>query len=369
MKLRPLDVPVAVGTVLSIAGAVTVIRNCISAQRPPYPPPAVTETVSVLIPARNEAHRISPTLLSLLAQEHVTDLEIVVLDDDSSDGTGEVVTRLADGDPRVRVISGRPLAEGWRGKPHACMQLAQAARGSVLIFVDADVEFAPHAVASAVTMLREHGLGLLSPFPRQVMGTPIERLYQPMVNWTLMSNMAKKVDPATGLPPTNFANGQFMVFDADAYLRAGGHEAVKTAIVEDFTILHVLLASGAKAAAIDGTQLASCRMYSGGRELVDGYAKWLADLIDTPKKVAWSAGMIALVQVLPPLAALRGSRIGLLGYAAAVAGRVVVARRFGEPGLPWSLAHPAACAMSAGMIVESRRRKKRRTASWKGRTL
>jgi glycosyltransferase involved in cell wall biosynthesis len=304
----------------------------------------------------------------LLAQEGLADLEILVLDDDSTDGTGDLVLRIADGDQRVRVLHGRPLAEGWKGKPHACMQLAEAARGSVLIFVDADVEFTPHAMASAVTMLRAAKLGLLSPFPRQVMGSTVERLYQPMVNWTLMSNMPSKADPDTGLPPTAVANGQFLVFDAEAYRKAGGHESVKAMTAEDFAILHVLLATGAKAAAIDGTTLASCRMYAGGKELVDGYTKWLSDWIDTPKKIAWSVGMIGLVQVLPPAAALRGSRIGLLGYLAAVAGRIVVARRFAEPAA-WALTHPAACVMSAGMIVESKRRKTRKLATWKGRSL
>jgi hypothetical protein len=137
---------------------------------------------------------------------------------------------------------------------------------------------------------------------------------------------------------------------------------------EDFAILHVLLATGAKAAAVDGTSLAWCRMYSGGSELVDGYTKWLSDWIDTPRKIAWSVGMIGLVQVLPPAAALRGSRIGLLGYLAAVAGRAVVARRFAEPAM-WSLTHPVGCLMSAGMIVESKRRKTRKLATWKGRSL
>ncbi|MGQ0465388.1 MAG: glycosyltransferase [Sporichthyaceae bacterium] len=369
MRIRPLDLPVALGTALSVAGAVTVVRNCRSAARPPTDPPVVIEPVSVLLPARNEAHRITPTLLSLLAQRNLADLEIIVLDDDSSDGTGDLVLQLADGDPRVRVIKGRPLAEGWKGKPHACMQLSEAARGSVLIFVDADVEFAPHAMASAVTMLRQANLGLLSPFPRQVMGSLVERLYQPMVNWTLMSNMKAAVDPATGLPPTSVANGQFLVFDAAAYRAFGGHEAVKAVTAEDFAILHVLLSTGAKAAAVDGTDLASCRMYSGAIELVDGYTKWLSDWIDTPSKVAWSNAMIGLVHVLPSVAALRGSRVGLAGYAAAVAGRVVVARRFNEPAFPSSLAHPAACVMSGAMIVESRRRKKRNVATWKGRTV
>jgi len=361
--------PVAVGSALAIAEAAKVVRNAGRAKRPPEHPPTVTERVSVLLPARNEAHRITPTVLSLLAQTGVADLEILVLDDDSSDGTGDLVLRLADGDPRLRVLKGRPLAEGWKGKPHACMQLAEAATGSVLVFVDADVEFAPHAMAASVAQLREARLGLLSPFPRQVMGSPVERIYQPLVNWTLMATMSPDIDPETGLPPTVVANGQFLVFDADAYRTAGGHAAVKQAVLDDGGLLFAVLGSGGKAAAVDGTGVAACRMYSGAGELVDGYTKWLCEWVNSPRKVMEISGAVVLLQVLPALAALRGSRVGLAGYLGVVAARITLARRFGEPPLPYSFTHPVAAVMSCGLIVESRRRQKRNLRTWKGRAV
>jgi hypothetical protein len=369
VRVRPIGLPVAVGSALAVLAARNCIRNAGRVPTPPADPPVVGERVSVLLPARDEAHRISPTVRSLLAQERVPDLEILVLDDNSTDGTGELVTALAAGDPRLRVLRGRPLADGWKGKPHACMQLAEAATGDVLVFVDADVEFAPIAVAAAVATLRSAGLGLLSPFPRQLMGSPIERLYQPMINWTWMANLPRTADPATGLPGTVVANGQFLVLDAAAYRKAGGHGAIRQAVLDDLALLHAVLATGAKAAAVDGTALAACRMYRGGRELVDGYTKWMCDWVDTPRKVAWAAGTVGLVDVLPFLAALRGSRIGLVGYLGSVFGRVVVARRFAEPALPYALAHPAAATMSVAMIVESRRRSRRGARTWKGRTV
>lgn len=361
--------PVALGSALAIAEAVKVFRNAGRAQRPREHPPVVTERVSVLLPARNEAHRIAPTVLSLLAQTGVADLEILVLDDNSDDGTGELVTKLANGDPRLRVLHGRPLAAGWKGKPHACMQLAETATGSVLVFVDADVEFAPHAMAASVTQLREAKLGLLSPFPRQVMGSAAERIYQPLVNWTLMATMSSDIDPETGLPPTVVANGQFLVFDADAYRAAGGHAAVKQAVLDDGGMLFAVLGSGGKAAAVDGTGLAACRMYSGARELVDGHTKWLCEWVNTPRKVAEVSGAVLLLHVLPALAALRGSRVGLAGYLGVAATRITLARRFGEPPLPYSFTHPVAGVMSVGLIVESRRRQKRNLRTWKGRAV
>ena len=105
-----------------------------SAPEAPPDPPAVAERVSVLVPARNEAHRIAATITSLLAQRQLTDLEVLVLDDGSEDGTAEVVaTHRRRRPPGAGADRDRDLPAGWLGKPHACQQLADAATGSVLV--------------------------------------------------------------------------------------------------------------------------------------------------------------------------------------------------------------------------------------------
>jgi hypothetical protein len=197
----------------------------------------------------------------------------------------------------------------------------------------------------------------------------MERLYQPMINWTLMSNMPAKPDPSTGLPTTTVANGQFLVFDTAAYRQAGGHGAVKGAVGEDLAILRVMVASGAKAAAVNGGAIASCRMYDNGTDLLDGNTKWMCEWVDTRRKLLWSAAAITLINLVPPAAALRGSRLGLAGYLSAVASRIAVSRRFNESTSPYVLAHPVACALSWVMMVESRRQARRGSRTWKGRTL
>jgi len=153
---------------------------------PSRPAARAHERVSILIPARNEAHRITPTLVSVLAQEGIDDLEILILDDGSTDGTGEIAESIAAGDPRVKVIHGvdDTPPDGWRGKPWACHRLSEHATGSVLVFIDADVVLHSQAVAVAVRELRERELQLVSPYPQQLAHGPLERLTQPLVTWS-----------------------------------------------------------------------------------------------------------------------------------------------------------------------------------------
>lgn len=336
---RPFDVAVGIGSVLAALGATAVAYKTRVVATPGTGALEVAEPVSVLVPARNEAGRIADCVRSLLALRGVPDLEVLVLDDSSTDGTADVVLAAAAGDERLRVLAGEPLPPGSYGKPHACAQLAAAARGSVFVFVDADVRLAPHAVAAAVTMLRDRSLDLLSPFPRQVAGTPAERLYQPLAMWTWISS-SPVLDARADRRHTGCSvNGQFVVVDRDAYAKAGGHGAVARELVEDFALGRVFHGAGLAGGAADGTHHASCRMYEGWADLRAGYTRWLGAMVGGRVRFAASLGVLVLAYVLPPTAALRGSRVGLAGYAAGVAGRAIAARRFGERVWPDAAAH------------------------------
>ncbi|MCW2665582.1 MAG: glycosyl transferase, partial [Frankiales bacterium] len=261
--------------------------------------------VSVLLPLRDEAARVEPCLRALLGQTGV-DVELVVLDDGSTDGTADVVRRVADGDPRLRLVTGRPLAPGWLGKPHACAQLAAAAAPSseVLVFVDADVVLAPHAVAATVALLDEAGLDLVSPYPRQ-QAPGATRLVQPLLQWSWLTFLPLRLAERSPRPALSAANGQLLAVRRQAYDRVGGHAAVHDAVVEDLELLRALKRAGGTGGVADGTALATTRMYDSWPQLVDGYTKSL----HTAPIAA--AALPVLLYVVPALAALRGSRAGV----------------------------------------------------------
>ena len=351
---------------------------------PPASPPPVAEPVSVLLPVRDEVGRVEVCLRAVLDQVGLRTVEVVVLDDDSSDGTADVVRRVAgtvdaperegadqatEAVRRVRLITGVPLPAGWLGKAHACQQLADAASGSVLVFLDADVVLAPNAVAAAVTLLRWSGLDLVSPYPRQRAESPAERLVQPLLQWSWLTTLPLRVAERSPRPSLAAANGQFLVVDAGAYRRAGGHADVRPEVLEDIALLRAVKRAGGRGVVVDGTALASCRMYDGWPALRDGYGKSLWSAFGSPAGAAATMAVLVLVYVVPPLAALCGSRVGAAGYAAGVAGRALVARRTGGRALPDALAHPLSIAVLAWLTARSVVLRRYGALSWKGRPL
>ena len=196
--------------------------------RPAPPPPDAPggrpverPQVSVLVPARNEATAIEGCAAAVLASRGV-DLELVVLDDASTDDTAGIVTRLAAADPRVRLVRGRPLPPGWCGKQHAAMQLAEAARHDTWIFLDADVRLANDAVARCLAFLEASGAALVSGFPRQLTGSFLEWLLLPLIQFVLLGFLPLGRSRSDGSPGLAAGCGQLFITRRDAYARSGG---------------------------------------------------------------------------------------------------------------------------------------------------
>jgi hypothetical protein len=349
----------AAGSALAAAGAVHAAVNAVLLRRPG---PAGSGRVSVLIPMRDEAAHARACLEAVLAQDGVA--EVLVLDDGSTDGTAEIARGLG-----VRVLTGRPLPAGWLGKPHACQQLADAAdpASDVLLFLDADVRLRPGAVAATAGLLG--GLDLVSPYPRQLAGTAAERLVQPLLQWSWLTFLPLRLAERSPRESLAAANGQLLAVRRAAYDRAGGHAAVRAEVVEDVALLRAVKRAGGRGGVADGTALADCRMYSGWPDLREGYTKSLWSAFGSPAGAAGVLGLMALAYLVPPIAALAGSRLGLAGYAAGVTGRVVAARRTGGRSWPDALAHPASVAVFAGLTARSLNRHRAGALTWKGRRL
>ncbi|WP_372517715.1 glycosyltransferase [Frankia tisae] len=355
--------------VAAVASAGIAVHTVVNARLLRVAPPAgaVAERVSVILPVRDEAARLDGALAALLAARGVPDLEIVVYDDDSTDATGGLLAAWARRDRRIVALHGAGPPPGWLGKPHACARAAAAATGTVLVFVDADVTLAADGLARAVLLLRDSGLDLVSPYPRQVAASPAERLVQPLLAWSWLALLPLRAAERSPRPSLAAAGGQFLCVDAAAYRRAGGHTAVRDQILEDIALLRAVKRSGGRGVVVDGTTLATNRMYDGWAELRDGYAKSLAAAGGHPAASAAQVGLLWWLFVLPAAAAVCGSGAGLAGYLAGVAGRLVAARRTGGRSWPDAAAHPVSVGLLGYLTALSWWRRRRGTATWKGR--
>lgn len=245
--------------------------------------PLPTPLISVLIPARNEEKRILPCLESLSAGDY-PNLEILVLDDQSSDATSNVVRMAAHQDSRIRLLTGAELPEGWTGKSWACQQLAGQARGDFLLFVDADTRFSGTAITHALGVSERTGTDLLSLWPHLEAKSWSERLVIPFVHLFILFYLPHWMGGHSAA--LGAANGQFLLFRRTAYEKLGGHHAVRGHLVEDVALGRKMRAAGFRVMNLDATNpgnrspLVSCRMYENFPDLWNGFTKNLYPAFD-----------------------------------------------------------------------------------------
>jgi len=232
------------------------LRAPLASSKVPQPAPLV----SVLIPARDEETNIASCLKSLQKQDY-PNLEILVLNDNSSDDTAAIVRRIAAGDSRIRLINGKPLPKGWTGKPFACHQLATEARGDWLLFTDADTTHAPHMLRSVLSIAIEQNTSLLSGFPRQLSNSLPQKIATPVWYFIIMSWMPMWLLQRFKRPKMSMSIGQFLLFPRDEYWRIGGHEAVKSQVLEDIWLGIETNRHGGRHMAVDLSSVVSCNMY------------------------------------------------------------------------------------------------------------
>lgn len=368
-------VMVHAGSAIAVGLAAHTAYNLTRLREPQFTGHAITEPVSILIPARNEASTIEAAVLSASNQIGLTDLEILVMDDDSSDETAEIVNRLAQNDPRIRLLrSTEKIPAGWMGKQFACHRLSREARGSILVFLDADVTLEPDAVAACSELLRAHHFAMVAPYPRQLAAGTMERLVQPLVVWSWAATLPVGIAENSVRPSLSAANGQLLVVDAGKYHAIGGHESVQSVVLEDIALMRELKKSGERCVTVNGSALAQCRMYDTTSDLVEGYTKSLWSAFGSVAGSLAISAFLATAYIVPAAGMLtsrkRSTRaVGALGYGAGVLSRGLVAHRTASPVVPDSLAHPVSIATFIGLTALSWSRHLRGTNTWKGRTL
>jgi hypothetical protein len=349
---------------LAVLGTLHALVNAVLLRRPSTVDRSGAGNIAVLLPVRNEADRVEPCVRSLLGQTAWPRMELIVLDDGSTDSTGDTVARLLSGHPGTRLLRGPEPPPGWLGKPHACQLLADAAdKADVLVFVDADVVLEPYAIDATVALLERTGLDLVSPYPRQRTGTAAERLVQPLLQWSWLTYLPLRLAERSRRTSLAAANGQLLAVRRAAYYRAGGHRAVRDQVLDDIALARAVKRTGGRGGIVDGTHLAACRMYSGWREVWAGYTKSLW----APGAVALTA-VSAIVYVLPLAAALAGGTVaaGIAAYLAGVAGRIVTAARTGGR-VADAAAHPLSIVGLAVLTAGAVWRRHRGTLTWRGR--
>jgi chlorobactene glucosyltransferase len=259
--------------------------------------------VSVLIPARNEEANIARCLESLVEQSY-DNYEIIVLDDQSSDGTWEILSEFAAWYPGlVRVVRGKPLPEtGWHGKPHAMQQLSELAEGDYFLCTDADTVHARDSVAWAVTNLEWHRVDFLSGYVGQELHSFGEAVIVPAMYIMTAIIMPIWLIAATRTPLLSFAIGQFVVFRRTAYEAIGGYASVSGEISDDIFIARRLRAAGFRTIFLDIQKYVACRMYCGYRASFAGIGKNISDFLNRKVSSLISATLAILFFFLMPVA-------------------------------------------------------------------
>jgi len=322
----------------------------------------ITKSVSILIPMRNEEQNVIECINSVSAQEGLKNFEIIVLDDHSEDQTADLLSKFMN----ISKLNGTNLPDDWLGKLWACQQLANASTGEYLVYIDADVRLSRNAVASAI--LKMGKWDFISPYPKQIAIGFVQRLFQPLLQWSWLASVPLFISQQLGIKSMAVANGQFLIIKRDAYFKSGGHQSVKSEVIDDIMLARQLLASGYSGGVAEASQVASCHMYKTAGELVNGYRKSLWKAFGSIFGTSVAILILFISGVAPFIGAIFGSKIGLISFGLIVLSRFISSIRTGT--IPnTALLHPLAIVFLIGLIIYSWIGKLTNTLTWRDRKL
>lgn len=325
--------------------------------------------MSVIVPARNEERAIERTVRALLAQSW-RELEVIVVDDRSTDATGAILSRLRDENPGLQVIQAEEPPPGWLGKNSALHQGSLRATGDLLLFLDADVLYAPHTVEAAVAGLESSGATMLTLLPRFEMHGFWEHVLMPHLVFSVCAFLPVAWGNRSRSPVLAIGGGTGNLVRRQEYLAAGGHVALSGAVVDDVGLARLMRRHGHRTVAVRAEDLVSVRMYDGFRETVHGFTKNMFPVLNRSYAAATVVALLMVVGHLLPFAlAAAGEPLAMAIVAVIVATRLVIFSSFGYRIDNALLAHPL---MIGGWLYILARSVWytgiRRQLHWRGRT-
>jgi chlorobactene glucosyltransferase len=262
----------------------------------PTRPPMHAPLISVCIPARNEERNIRTCVETMLTQDY-PNLEVIVLDDRSSDATPLILADIASRDSRLHPISGSELPKDWVGKPFALFQASALARGEWLCFMDADTFATPSTLSSCYAKAIETNADMFTIMTFQVLGSFWEKVVMPIV----MTALSVGFSPRKVNDPNRkdaIANGQFILIKRSTFDALGGYESLKDQIVEDKAMAEKVKRNGYRLIVADGMRIVRTRMYTSLAEMWEGWTKNIyLGLSDQPSMLMLGAfgGLLALI--------------------------------------------------------------------------
>ena len=333
--------------------------------------------VSVLIPARNEEHNITQIVNSLLVQDY-PNYEVIVLNDNSDDRTGELLAEIQKAHPEIKILSGKPLEKGWTGKCFACKQLYEISEGEYILFTDADTLHNSNSLRDSITIALSRKADMVTLFPKMTMVSFAEKLIMPMLWFTVMLLLPFYFVDKKGFIKFSIGIGPFMLFKRSAYSAIGGHDSVKNAIVEDVWLARKIKEHGLQLIVADGQHMLSVRMYRNFKEIWNGFSKNIFAGFEFSSFALFSVNLLYLLLFLIPfllffiqlslqfslniMLILTGIQVFILYFT-----RAIISARF-KLGIISTLLHPIG-ALSVPLIAVNSWRwiKSGSGAKWKGR--
>jgi cellulose synthase/poly-beta-1,6-N-acetylglucosamine synthase-like glycosyltransferase len=301
---------------MAIFNAITIVR--------PRAQGSYNLSFSIIVPCRNEAENVSELVSTLGALDHPR-YEVIFIDDNSTDGTGELLRQAITNRPYMKVISAAPLSDGWMGKPWALSQGLGHATHDYIVTVDADVRLAPDALSAMDSVLQRTRSDFLSPYPSQSAVTMSERLVQPLLQWTWMTTVPLRLAMQSSRTSLAVANGQFLIVKKSALISVGGFAAIQSSVLDDIDLARVLIHGGFRGGVCDGSAIASTRMYTSFREIRAGYGKSMSTGFGGIFGSLALVLVMAVSGILPFIGSIAGSPIATASLLMVIASRIISA--------------------------------------------